>query len=130
MKSVDNFRATKYLPSESLDKLSTICLYGSDNMAQPERKIKPKLRALNYAKKAGSFSKTSKLELPSIFPVCGGGLQLEWKYGKRDLEMEFNEETISVLKTEELSADEIMYLEKDNVSNDEIPDLIRWIENL
>lgn len=72
----------------------------------------------------------SQLELPLIFPVCGGGLQFEWKYGKRDLELEFNEETISVLRTEEISADEIMYLEKDNVSIDEIPVLIRWTENL
>ena len=32
-----------------------------------------------------------KIPEPSVGPVCGGGVQFEWQYGGRELEIEFSE---------------------------------------
>ena len=36
-------------------------------------------------------------DLPYVFPVCGGGIQFEWKAGNKELEIEFSENKISTL---------------------------------
>ncbi len=123
--SISNDKTLK--AAELVDKIHQLLRNPDDWDGYGTPKISNKLRDKCY--ELLELICTNKLELPSIFPVCGGGLQFEWEYGKRALELEFNEETISVLKTEEISADEIMYLEKDNVSNNEVPDLILWVEN-
>ena len=68
--------------------------------------------------------------LPSVFPVCGGGMQFEWKAGNRELEIEFNEDEVSTLKTEKFADNRCRYIEDENINLDQIPELCLWLESI
>jgi hypothetical protein len=72
----------------------------------------------------------NRFGLPYVFPVCGGGIQFEWKAGNKELEIEFNENEISSLMTEKFEAGRCRYIEDENINLDQISELCLWLESL
>lgn len=72
----------------------------------------------------------NQFDFPYIFPVCGGGIQFEWKAGNRELEIEFNENEVSALTTEKFADNRCRYIEDENINLDQIPELCLWLENI
>lgn len=72
----------------------------------------------------------NQFDLPHVFPVCGGGIQFEWKVGNKELEVEFNENEISSLGTESFEQDRCRYIEDSNIHLDQIPEVYLWLKNL
>lgn len=71
----------------------------------------------------------SRYDLPFVLPVAGGGLQFEWRVGKKELEIEFTENETNTLQTEKLEKERFRYIEDEKVPIDQIPELILWLEN-
>lgn len=72
----------------------------------------------------------NQFSFPYVFPVCGGGIQFEWKTGSKELEIEFNENNISVLRTEQFEGDRCRYIEDENINLDQISEMYLWLENI
>lgn len=66
---------------------------------------------------------------PDVVPISGGGVQFEWQYGGRELEIEFSTNSI----IEYLKVDEDENMEENLFSieqmTDEIPKLFSWLFN-
>lgn len=72
----------------------------------------------------------SRFDLPYVFPVAGGGMQFEWKRGNKDLELEFNENKISALRTEKIKEKQYRYIEDENIELDQIQEIYLWLKNI
>jgi hypothetical protein len=72
----------------------------------------------------------NQFDFPYVFPVCGGGIQFEWKVGHKELEIEFNEDEISSLMTEKFESGRCRYIEDENINLDQIPELYLWLKNI
>ena len=72
----------------------------------------------------------NQFNFPYIFPVCGGGIQFEWKVGSKELEIEFNENEVSALRTEKFADNRCRYIEDENINLDQIPELCLWLESI
>lgn len=72
----------------------------------------------------------NQFDFPYVFPVCGGGIQFEWRAGNKELEIEFNEDEVSALRTEKFANNRCRYIEDENINLDQIPEFCLWLKNL